>query len=354
MASLEELILYGRQTGCSDIHLTSGQPTVFRRLGQLVAGQTVDDSLEQDARILSLLTPEQKKLLEAGEDLDFSFQTVNGERQRINVYRESGRLCAAIRLLSSHIPTLEELGLPPILKNLAMEPRGLVLVTGPTGSGKSTTLAAMIDAVNESRSCHILTIEDPIEYIYTQKRAMIHQREVGADVRSFSGALRSALREDPDVILVGEMRDFETISAAVTAAETGHLVLSTLHTPSAAQSIDRIVDVFPTHSQGQIRIQLASVLKGVLTQQLIPRADGTGRIAATEILLGTDAVLNLIREGKGHQIPSVMQSSAASGMHTLDADLARLVREQLITPDAAMERSANPTELRQYLPTLGY
>ncbi len=351
--TLEELIAYARQTGCSDIHLTQGRPTVLRRLGQLVNGELGDDAAQQQERIFSLLGERQRQALETGEDLDFSF-ACGSDRQRVNVYRHMGKLCAAIRLLAADIPTLDELHLPPVMRRLAMLPRGRVLITGPTGSGKSTTLAAMIDAINRSRSCHILTIEDPIEYVYTPALSMIHQREVGRDVGSFAGALRSALREDPDVILVGEMRDYETISAAVTAAETGHLVLSTLHTPGAAQSVDRIIDVFPSHSQGQIRIQLAGVLAGIITQQLLPRADGSGRVAATEVLLGTDAVRSQIREGKTHQLSGAMQSGAETGMHTMEGDLARLVRDQVISPQMAMERAANLAELQQYLPQLGF
>lgn len=231
--------------------------------------------------------------------------------------------------------------MPPVLTKLADEPRGLILVTGPTGSGKSTTLAAMID--------HIITIEDPIEYVYQGRRSLIHQREVGADVRSFASALRSALREDPDVILVGEMRDYETISAAVTAAETGHLVMSTLHTIGAAQTIDRIIDVCPAGAQNQIRGQLAAVLRGVITQQLLPLAVGKGRCAATEILVGTDAVANLIREGKCYQIPSILQSGAALGMHSLNADLARLVSTGRITREAAERCATNKSDLKNYL-----
>ena len=232
---------------------------------------------------------------------------------------------------------------------MADEPRGLILVTGPTGSGKSTTLAAMIEHINESRAEHILTIEDPIEYVYQGKKSLIHQREVGVDVPGFAGALRSALREDPDVILVGEMRDFETISAAVTAAETGHLVLSTLHTIGAAQTIDRIIDVCPAGAQNQIRGQLASVLRGVVTQQLLPLASGQGRCAATEILVGTDAVSNLIREDKCFQLPTLLQSGAALGMHSLNADLARLVAEGRITRDAALRCATDKRDLEQYL-----
>lgn len=270
-------------------------------------------------------------------------------RERVNIFRQQGKLACTIRLLNDRIPTIEELQLPPILKQLADEPRGLILVTGPTGSGKSTTLAAMIDYVNASRPEHIITIEDPIEYMYERKQALIHQREVGRDVSSFAAALRSALREDPDIILVGEMRDYETISAALTAAETGHLVLSTLHTTGAAQTIDRIIDACPASSQNQVRIQLSGVLKGIITQCLIPTADGRGRTAATELLTGTDAVMNLIRESKGHQMSTIMQSGAANGMHTLNGDLARLVSLGMITRENAYKYSNDKRDLINYI-----
>ena len=281
-------------------------------------------------------------------DADFALVAPDGTRSRVNVFYQQGRAAATLRLLNDSIPTLEELAMPPVLTKLADEPRGLILVTGPTGSGKST-LAAMIDHINKTRSDHIITIEDPIEYVYQGRCSLIHQREVGADVRSFASALRSALREDPDVILVGEMRDYETISAAVTAAETGHLVMSTLHTIGAAQTIDRIIDVCPAGAQNQIRGQLAAVLRGVITQQLLPLAVGKGRCAATEILVGTDAVANLIREGKCYQIPSILQSGAALGMHSLNADLARLVSTGRITREAAERCATNKSDLKNYL-----
>ncbi|MDO4541568.1 MAG: PilT/PilU family type 4a pilus ATPase, partial [Bacillota bacterium] len=307
MVSIEELIDFALKNDCSDIHLDGTLPVIFRRMGKLVQSHFELGEEGTEKLILSLLTERRRERLADGADLDFSFECLSG-RQWVNVYRQKNRLCAAIRILSRETPTLEDLGLPQVLGTLDEEPRGLVLVTGHTGSGKSTTFAAMIDRINQRRSAHIITIEDPIEYVYNHGNSMIHQREIGADVGSFAAALRSAMREDPDVILVGEMRDYETIAAAVTAAETGHLVLSTLHTTGAAQTLDRIIDVFPPHSQGQIRSQMAGVLKGIITQTLIPRADGTGRVAAAEILVGTDAVLSLIREGKNHQIPSMMQA----------------------------------------------
>jgi twitching motility protein PilT len=292
-----------------------------------------------------MLTEKQRKIVGEGGDVDTSFETAGGLRHRVNVFHQQKRLSCVVRLLNDVIPSFEDLGLPEVLRNLADEPRGLILVTGPTGSGKSTTLAAMVDYINSRKPAHILTIEDPIEYVYKQKMALIHQRNVGEDVESFSFALRSAMREDPDVILVGEMRDFETISAAITAAETGHLVLSTLHTTGAAMTIDRIIDVFPPHSQQQIRTQLASVLKGVITQTLLPRLGLPGRVAAFEIMLGSDAILNLIRENKCHQINAIIQTSQKQGMVLLDTYLGYMVRSGIISQEEAMERAANKHEL---------
>jgi twitching motility protein PilT len=297
--------------------------------------------------ILDMCNEEQRETFAQGIDLDFAYQTNLGTRTRVNIYRNKGKVAACLRIMGSTIPKLEEMNLPQkTLQNIAANPRGLVLVTGPTGSGKSTTLAAMIDYINRTRSEHILTIEDPIEYVYTEDKSVIHQREVGTDVTDFGAALRSALREDPDIILLGEMRDYETISSAVTAAETGHLVFGTLHTISAADSIARIIDVFPPHSQNQIRTQLSSVLKAVISQTLIPIAEGGGRVAATEILIGIDAVGNLIRQDKAHQIDTIMQGNASIGMHTLNSDLERLVRERTITKEAALKVSSNPAQLR--------
>lgn len=347
MTTLDELIAYARASGCSDVHLTAGFSPIVRRVGSLEPVAMQAEYTEPMIR--SMLDPQRLERLNLGEDADFSYETPDQCRQRVNIYRERGRLCAAIRLLSSTVPTLDELQMPPILAKLAMEPRGLILVTGPTGSGKSTTLAAMIDYINTNRKTHIITIEDPIEYVYAQKQALIHQREVGADVQSFASSLRSALREDPDVILVGEMRDYETISAAVTAAETGHLVLSTLHTTGAANTIDRIVDVFPAHQQQQIRTQLSGVFKASITQQLVPLASGAGRIAAMEILVATDAVCSLIRDNKGHQLATSMQTGGKNGMQTMQASLAALVRSGLITYESAAERASDLSEFNQYL-----
>ena len=349
MEHAAELIACARRAGASDIHLGEELPAMMRVCGALTPVPCRLNSEAARQMILELLSPEQTRAVEAGRDVDTAFSLPDGGRQRVNVYHQQGRLAATIRLLNDAVPTLQSLGLPPVLEKLADLPRGLVLVTGPTGSGKSTTLAAMVGHVNETRPVHILTIEDPIEYVYTPRQALIHQREIGRDAESFSSALRSALREDPDILLVGEMRDRETIAAALTAAETGHLVLSTLHTTGAARTIDRIVDAFPAESQSQVRIQLAGVLRGVVTQCLIPTMDGEGRTAATEILVTTDAVANLIRENKCHQIGGVMQAGGALGMHTLNADLARLVQEHRITRAAACQYTSDARDLQQFL-----
>ena len=344
--TIQELIVTARQERASDIHITADRNPVFRIDGTL---RETDFSLTTDDKtniIFSMLDGVQLDKFKSGDDVDMAYTLPNGQRQRVNVFRQQKKLACVIRLINDTTPTFEELNLPEVLRQLSDEPRGLILVTGPTGSGKSTTLAAMVDYINSTRACHILTVEDPVEYVYRQKKAVIHQRDVGFDVASFAAALRSAMREDPDVILVGEMRDYETISAAITAAETGHLVLSTLHTTSAASTVDRIIDVFPPHNQQQIRTQLASVLKGVITQTLLPKAAGKGRVAAFEIMLGTDAILNLIRENKGHQLNSTIQTSGRQGMQLLDASLASLVTRGVITKDAALERANNRVEFQ--------
>ena len=347
--TIETLTKYAREHDCSDLHITAKQAPTFRRLGSLTIGPFSGSEDDYRLLILSLLNNRQKEQLEQGNDLDFSFEDLEGNRYRANVYRAQNHLAAAIRMLRDDIPTLEDLKLPAVLQQLADEPRGLILVTGPTGSGKSTTLAAMIDYINVRRAAHIITIEDPIEYVHPHKQCLVHQRELHRDVASFADALRSAMREDPDVILVGEMRDYETISAAITAAETGHLVFSTLHTTGAAQTIDRIVDVYPSHSQGMIKSQLSGILCGIITQTLIPLADNSGRTAATEILVGTDGVLAQIREGKFHQLTSAMQSGGGVGMHTLAGDLSMLVKRGLITMQAAQNAVSDKEEFMQYM-----
>ena len=343
--SIDRLIGIARERRASDIHITAARNPVFRIDGTLLETE-FDMTLEQKNHLIySMLNEGQRASFERGDDVDMCYTMSDGQRQRVNVYRQQKNVTAAIRIINNEIRSFEELRLPEVLKQLAVEPRGLVLVTGPTGSGKSTSLAAMVDYVNRNRACHIITIEDPVEYVYTQKMAFIHQRDVGIDVTSFSAALRSAMREDPDVILVGEMRDHETISAAITAAETGHLVLSTLHTTGAAATVDRIVDVFPPENQQQIRTQLASTIKGVITQTLLPRSGGKGRVAGFEVMTGTDAVLSLIRDGKGHQLNSTIQMSAKQGMVLLDDYLAKLVRSGEVTMEHALEKANDRTGL---------
>ncbi|WP_432650999.1 type IV pilus twitching motility protein PilT [Huintestinicola sp.] len=346
--TFEEFILEAREMGASDIHLTVGAPTVVRINGELRKFKELSDVVV-NRTILSILNAEQEQLLTQGNDIDFSFELENGARQRVNVFRQSGRLACAIRLLNDNIPSLEELKMPSVLTELAEKKRGLILVTGPTGSGKSTTLSAMVDYINKHRACHIITIEDPVEYRYVQDKATIHQREIGRDVASFSDALRSALREDPDVILVGEMRDYETISLAMTAAETGHLVLATLHTSGAAQTIDRIIDACPPHAHDQVRSQLANMFQGVVSQTLIPTADGTGRVAALEILIGTDAVKSQIRANKIPQMESVMQAGARQGMCTFQDHLVRLYKRNVISYETAMEYASDKAEMEKAL-----
>ena len=346
---MNELIMKARERKCSDIHITEGMPVSFRIHGQLVDSGFAFPAEETKQMILSMMSPEQIAQLDGGDDVDFAIETPDYCRQRVNVFKQMKKTAATIRLLNNTIPTLEQLKMPKVLQEMADQPRGLILVTGPTGSGKSTTLSAMIDYINKNRAEHIITIEDPVEYVYECGMSVIHQREIGVDSKSFADSLRSSLREDPDVILVGEMRDYETISAAITAAETGHLVMSTLHTTGAAATLDRIIDSCPPHGQNQVRTQLSTILKGVITQALVPLATGGGRVAATEILVGTEAVGSLIRENKCFQLPTVMQSSAALGMHTLNADLARLFRQGVISREDAIRVSNNKNEVLDLL-----
>ena len=340
-----------RNLGCSDLHFTAGLPPVVRLHGSIRKLSGYPDCTEPIiVNIINQITSiKHKSQISKGLDTDFSYVSTAGFRHRVNVYRQRGYHAVAIRLLRNDIPTLADLSLPATLGEFAMAPRGLVLVTGPTGSGKSTTLAAMIDHINRSKNCHIITVEDPIEYLHTHKQSMVNQREIGQDVDSFAGSLRAALREDPDVILVGEMRDFETIEAAVTAAETGHLVMSTLHTTSAPSTIDRIIDVFPAHQQHQIRTQLASVLVGICTQTLCRTFDGTSRVACCEILNATDSIKAMIRDDKVHLIGSAMQTGKATGMQTMDQELAKLVRSRTISMDVALEKCVNPQDLKRFI-----
>jgi len=346
-----ELLLEVVDRRASDLHLTAGAPPMVRVRGRLVAVDGYPTLTPTDTReiVYSILSNDQRQKLENHWQLDFAYQVPGRARFRVNAYFQRSALGAAFRLIPFEIAPLESLGLPPAVAEMATRPRGLVLVTGPTGSGKSTTLASLIDVINETREEHIMTIEDPIEFLHRHKKCIVNQRELGSDATTFAEALKSALRQDPDVILVGEMRDMETISTAITAAETGHLVFATLHTQDAPQTIDRIIDVFPGFQQGQIRTQLAIGLQGVVTQQLLPTQDGAGRCVAAEVLVPTPAVRNLIREGKTHQIYSTMQTGGAQGMQTMDAALAGLVRNGRITRQLAESRSGTPEELRRLL-----
>ncbi len=332
--TFDELLITAMKMKASDIHMTVAVPPVFRVHGVLRRHQsenlTPDDTEQMAKAILSEKLWERFK--EVGE-VDLSYSIPGVSRFRINVYHQRGCVSLAVRVVPRNVPTLEDLDLPNVLKILSGKPQGLLLVTGPTGSGKSTTLAAMIHHMNTSMQRHIITLEDPIEYLHKHNQCIIDQREVGLDTDNFANGLRACLRQDPDVILVGELRDLETISTAITAAETGHLVLATLHTSSASQTIDRIVDVFPAEQQPQIRIQLASVLTAVLSQRLVRRADGQGRKALTELLISTSAIKNLIRNGKMHQIPSVMQTSRDQGMHTMDMSIRKMVASGIVTMD---------------------
>ena len=343
--TFEEIMSYARKQQCSDIHITVGTALAVRRYGVLTILDPTPTAEESTQMIYSILTEDQRNWVNSGKDLDVGVMLPDGLRIRANVYHQRNNLAASIRILQQNIPTFDKLGLPAAIRQMAETPRGLVLVTGPTGSGKSTTLASVVNYINMNSARHIMTIEDPIEYVYPHNKAMIHQREVGKDVTSFATALRSALREDPDIILVGEMRDFETISAAITAAETGHLVLSTLHTTSAAQTVERIIDATPLEGQDQIRTQFSNVIRGVITQCLLPAADGNGRVVATEIMVANAAIGNLIREKKTIQIPSSIQGGRAQGMHLLNDDLASLVHREKITKEEAMKVSNDPASL---------
>jgi twitching motility protein PilT len=339
---LEEVV----KKKASDLHLQVGLPPMLRVDGALmpVAGADVLTDEAVETLIFAILDEDQKQILLKDKEFDFSFAFGDLGRFRVNAFHERGNLAAALRLITNEILTIEQLGLPPIVNKFADYPRGLVLVTGPTGSGKSTTLAAMIHKINMERSEHIITIEDPIEYTHRSKKSVIVQREVHYDTYSFSAALRSALREDPDVVLIGEMRDLETIASAITIAETGHLVFATLHTNSAAQSIDRMIDVFPPHQQPQIRSQLSNILSAIVSQRLIPQIGG-GRIAAAEILIATPAVRNIIREGKTHQLEAVIQTGTEFGMQSMDKTLVNLIHNGTISYDDARMVAVDPDEL---------
>ena len=339
---LQEMV----QKGASDLHITAGVRAKIRIDGEL-RDSSIDYVLKPKDTLqiaYSILTEQQKKRYETEDELDFSFGVQNLSRFRGNVFRQRGCVAMAIRQIPYEITTVDQLGLPPILATLADRPRGLVLITGPTGAGKSTTLAALLDKINRERRGHIITIEDPIEFIHRHQQCMVNQREVGADTQSFTRALKYALRQDPDVILIGEMRDLETIAAALTIAETGHLVLATLHTNSAAESINRIIDAFPSHQQSQVRAQLSFVLEGVITQMLLPKAKGRGRVAAAEIMICTPAIRAVIRDEKIHQIYSLMQAGKKHGMQTMNDSFQVLYLQGMITKEEALKRSADPNE----------
>jgi twitching motility protein PilT len=348
-----DVLIQVMERNASDLHLTAGSPPMIRHHGKLHALDypRMTPQLCRDV-IYSILSNDQRQRLETEWQIDFAYSIPGRARFRVNAYFQRASLGAAFRLIPHEMPALGDLGLPSVVEEFTKKPRGFVLVTGPTGSGKSTTLAAMIDLINEQRHEHILTIEDPIEFLHKHKNCIVNQRELGGDAQSFGLGLKAALRQDPDVILVGEMRDLETIGTALTAAETGHLVFATLHTQDTAQTVDRIVDVFAPEQQHQVRTQLSVALQGILTQQLLPRADGQGRCVATEILVPTPAVRNLIREGKTHQIYSALQTGGAHGMQTMDASLAELVGQHKISRELAEQRSSTPEELRRLMGTV--
>lgn len=343
MATIEEMLTIAKEAGASDVHITVGIPPKMRVNGKLI---TMDFPrlLPSDTVQLALeiMNEQQREQFEERGEHDMSFSIPNLGRYRVNAYKQRGSVAIALRLVGTQVPSPESLGVPSSVVDLYQRKRGLVLVTGPTGSGKSTTLAAIIDKVNNNRECHVITLEDPIEYLHQHKMSMVNQREIGLDSQSYANALRAALREDPDVILVGEMRDFETISVAITAAETGHLVLSTLHTIGAASTVDRVIDVFPPYQQQQIRVQLANVLEAVISQQLIPRTDGKGRVAAFEVLHANHAVRNLIREGKSHQLMSVMQTNRKAGMIAMDEAIMQLFYDGKIDREMAIQFAQDP------------
>lgn len=350
-AALKKMI----EVGASDLHVTAGAPPNVRLDGGLKPLEGFPSMLPDAIQrtLYGIISQRQRETFEANLELDFAYAVRGVARFRVNMYQQRDSLGAAFRVIPYEIKPLEALGVPPIVANFANMARGLVLVTGPTGSGKSTTLAAIIDLANRTRSDHIMTVEDPIEFLHRHKKSLINQREVGADTHSFANALKHVLRQDPDIILVGEMRDLETISVALTAAETGHLVFATLHTQDAAQTIDRVIDVFPSHQQAQVRTQLAGAIQGVVCQTLCKRADGPGRAVATEVLVATPAIRNLIREGKTHQIYSAMQAGAQMGMHTMDQHLADLVKSGKITYEQGLEKCHHAADFNRLTGRLG-
>ncbi len=347
---IQDLLKLMVEKNASDLHLKVGIPPAFRVDGDLghldLPPQTLADNRKM---IYSILTPAQKEKFEKENELDLSHSIPGVSRFRVNVFRQRGQIGAVLRVIPIRIKSVEELGLPEVIKKLCDRPRGLILVTGPTGSGKSTTLAAMIDYINENRRGHIITVEDPIEFLHKDKKCSVNQREVGVDTKSFSEALRRILREDPDVILIGEMRDLETVSMCITMAETGRLVFATLHTTDAAQTVDRIIDVFPPHQQQQIRMQLSANLEGVISMTLLPRKSGKGRVAAFEIMVGTPAVRSLIREGKTQHLYSAIQTGSELGMVSLDQSLKQLVLKDMVNFEEALQKCINIQEFRQMM-----
>jgi|ERR1035437_3207973 twitching motility protein PilT len=354
MINIDTLLRVMFEKGASDLHLTVGLPPMLRIDGDMV--QTEFEKMRPDDCqhiIYSILTDEQKEKFERENELDISFGVEGIGRVRMNVFKQRGAVAAALRNIPMHILTFDELGMPQVINDIVKTPKGLILVTGPTGSGKSTTLASMVDWINSHEAGHIMTIEDPIEYIHTHKNCIVNQREVGTDTASFATALKYVLRQDPDVILVGEMRDLETIQAALTIAETGHLVFGTLHTPDAVQAINRIIDVFPAHQQQQVRAQISFTLQAVISQQLLPKAYSTGRAMAVEVLISTAAIKNLIREEKVHQIYSIMQTGTEYGMKTMNQSLAELYQKQLVTYNEIFARTSDSKDLQRIISTGG-
>jgi len=348
--NIVELLKIGMEKRASDIHITVGVPPILRIDGKLTPldMEPLKPSDTKDL-VYNTLSESLIQQLEKEGELDTSFSSPGIGRYRVNAYKQRGSYAMALRIIPLEIPSMESLGLPAVIKDLARLPRGLILVTGPTGSGKSTTLAAMIDLINKERNCHILTLEDPIEYLHKHNRSIVNQREIGIDSKSFANGLRAALRQDPDVILVGEMRDLETISIALTAAETGHLVLSTLHTVGSAKTIDRIIDVFPPYQQQQVRVQLSTVIQAIISQQLLPKASGDGRVAAFEVMIATPAIRNLIREEKIHQIDTAIQTGAKYKMQTMDNSLIDLYSRGVITKETALMQAVNQENIKRFI-----
>lgn len=348
MSMIEDILKEAKEKGASDVHVTVGLPPKMRLNGKLIAMENFPKLLPPDTLAIAeeIMTEKQLEKLEENGQHDMSFSIRGVGRYRLNVFKQRGSVAMAFRVVATEIPSAESLGIPDGVSELYLKKRGLVLVTGPTGSGKSTTLASIIDKINNNREAHVITLEDPIEFTYQHRMSIVNQREIGTDSNSYANALRAALREDPDVILVGEMRDLETISTAITAAETGHLVLSTVHTIGASNTVDRLIDVFPSHQQQQIRIQLASVLEAIVSQQLIPANDGSSRVAAFEVLHVNSAVRNLIREGKSHQLLTVMQTNRKQGMISMDDAIIELYRSQKISREMAVQFAQDPDTMQ--------